>query len=338
LAPADLTVTNLSGNAGTMNSLPWCIGFINTKNDPNNSISFDPNLTGVIQLTAAMPAIAHNTNIFGTGSVDIARVQNAPNFRIFTIPGPVTCNFSNLDISGGFADTDAGGAGGGIFNAGNLTLTLCKIHDNRSTHNGGGIYNQGNLTLQSSWVIGNLAESRPSSPGQAGTKVNGGGVYSSGGILSVIDSTIDGNFATGSGGGIYAGNHVTVTITEESKITYNRAGVSGGGLFATGDGSSLTMTGGEIGYNEAGADGGGVASLHTITLNFSDVDLRTNRATNGKGGGYYIAANATATFTNCYFDANSAGSYGDGGAYSPLATVTMTNCTGQPLSDFVCDT
>jgi len=55
------------------------------------------------------------------------------------------------------AGTDGAGAGGGIFNAGNLTIKNGTIGGNRAGTSGGGVFNQGSLKLQGVTVVDNEA-------------------------------------------------------------------------------------------------------------------------------------------------------------------------------------
>ena len=85
------------------------------------------------------------------------------------------------------------------------------------------MYNVNTLNIQNGSIIGG--------PGAGNTATNwGGGIYNvSGGITTVISSTISANSAEEVGGGIYnKGTSVSVT---GSRILNNRATVNGGGLY-----------------------------------------------------------------------------------------------------------
>jgi hypothetical protein len=61
-------------------------------------------------------------------------------------------------------------------------------------------------------------------------------------VLNVINSTISGNTANGSGGGIYASNNASTSVTiQNSTIAYNHASI-GGGIRTTNGTYSLTNT------------------------------------------------------------------------------------------------
>jgi hypothetical protein len=84
--------------------------------------------------------------------------------------------------------------GGGIWNAGQMTITDSAIVDNRTTHSeGGGIHNDqsGTLTLRNSTVAGN-------SPQMDGNASVGGGISNDGEMI-IVNSTISENEATSEG-------------------------------------------------------------------------------------------------------------------------------------------
>ena len=101
---------------------------------------------------------------------------------------------SNVTISG-----SAGSYGGGIFNAGDLSIDESTINHNSAV--GGGITNTGTLTLTNSTISDNSG--------------NGGAGIGNWGDLTIINSTISGNVASGGsspgGGGIdnYGATYIT---------------------------------------------------------------------------------------------------------------------------------
>jgi hypothetical protein len=78
--------------------------------------------------------------------------------------------------------TIRGGSGGGVSNAGTLTITNCTISGNRGRL-GGGVYNAGTLSIFDTTISGNSA-------------IFGGGI-ANGGTLELVNSTIEGNVAAG---------------------------------------------------------------------------------------------------------------------------------------------
>jgi hypothetical protein len=77
--------------------------------------------------------IAKNVTIAGLGASSLA-ISGANVFEVLKVNSGFTATVSGLTITGGFA-----GQGGGIANAGNLTLNACSISGNSATSIGGGI-------------------------------------------------------------------------------------------------------------------------------------------------------------------------------------------------------
>ena len=112
------------------------------------------------------------------------------------------------------------GRGGAILNeTGIMTILNSTITSNHSIRDGGGILNRANLTIENSTIDNNDGTN-------AGGLANG-----SGGVSTIINSTISGNRATGNlgdGGGL--SNYNTVTLIN-STIANNVAGRFGGGIW-----------------------------------------------------------------------------------------------------------
>ena len=135
---------------------------------------------------------------------------------------------------------------------GNLTvrdLTLRGGVAPASAPLGGGVFNFfGTLTLINSTLSGNAAFD------------SGGGVFNTANaLLTLINSTISGNSAP-VGGGVANQGNATVT---NSTLSGNSVGGSGGGVI---NGGNLTVTNSTLSGNSAIA-GGGVANTGAITLN-----------------------------------------------------------------------
>jgi CSLREA domain-containing protein len=126
----------------------------------------------------------------------------------------------------GVLNGQAGGLGGGIHNAGTLTLNSVVL-DNNLAHasgsgeaRGGGIYNTSILTINNSIFVDNRATA-----GATGT-ARGGGIHNDGGTVTLNSSTVTGNRAfsgalgTSQGGGIYtSGGSTTLNSTTPSGNT-----------------------------------------------------------------------------------------------------------------------
>ena len=137
-----------------------------------------------------------------------------------------------------------------------------NIHENKASGNGGGLATVGphNRTIPARVNI------------QKNEGQNGGGVWMGGsGILTMTNMTnpIQGNRATGNGGGVYIS---TGTFAQSgSSITENDAAGDGGGVYVV-HGSRFNGTGGSIIDNIA-HDGGGLYVPHP---NLSNVTIASN--------------------------------------------------------------
>ena len=154
---------------------------------------------------------------------------------------------------------------------------------------GGGIYNSsgGTLTVTNSTLSGNYSAT--------GDYVGGGGIYNSpGGTLTVTNSTLSGNSARW-GGGICNGGTLTVT---DSTLLGNSAS-DGGGICNIGGSyyvtATLTVTNSTLSGNSAD-DGGGISN-HDGTLIVTNSTLSGNSADRG-GGIYSYGYFSTATLNN----------------------------------------
>jgi CSLREA domain-containing protein len=199
-----------------------------------------------------------------------------PNSRVLAAGSGITVNISGVTIHNGGTD---GSGGGGIFNAGTLTLSTSTVSGNNATNNGGSIDDD------------------------AG---DGGGIYnSSTGTVTLTHSTVSGNNAGDDGGGMRNVAGGTVTLTH-STVSGNTAGDGGGGIRNAG---TLTLINSTVSGNTAGGDGGGIYNFSgtaqafnsTITANWAGAELNGT----GLGGGVHNAAGATFTFQNTILADNS---------------------------------
>jgi hypothetical protein len=188
--------------------------------------------------------------------------------------GGGTLTVTNNVISG-----NGSGRGGGIYAAGGIvTVSNSTINGNLGgCAEGGGIFTNARLTVINSNITGNESTD---TFGDCIRGARGGGVYSSGGALTVItNSTISGNLVdppggSGSGGGVEnSGGTLTVTnstISGNSVPPNNQGQIGGGGLANYGN---LTATNSTISGNSAPTGGGilngngGAAQIGDTVLN-----------------------------------------------------------------------
>ena len=175
-------------------------------------------------VTEAEIVIDDDVTLDGEGNLT---VDGAEDHRVFSVDEGVTAELRGLTATRGNSGTE----GGGIYNAGTLTLTNSTVSGNTAggveRGNGGGILNffgSGTLTLKNSTVSGNTAS------------FSGGGI-TNGRDLVLIDSTVSGNAAP-SGAGISSFGPLTLM---NSTVSGNSAGGFGGGAIFN-DGGTLTLT------------------------------------------------------------------------------------------------
>jgi hypothetical protein len=268
---------------------------INTTNPfgTDDTVVFDSSLTGQspIVLTQGELLLTANMTIMGGTSSQIAVSGNGTS-RVFEIAGGVTVNITGLTLENGSA-----ALGGGIANAGTLTLTDSTVSDNTAQVDNGGIYNLpgGTMTVVDSVITGNSAA------------VGNGGVGNYGVSLALVESTVSGNSALGGGGiGNYAG---TMTLTDSTVI-----GNTGGGILNMAASSVTDST--IIGNSAINGGGSGIDNYAgTMTLTDSTVSGNT-------GGGILNAA--ALTVTDCAIIGNSANG---GGGIANTGTLLLTGST-----------
>ncbi len=247
-------------------------------------IDFDPavfNTDTTIALSAGnlLPNIANNgTLTINAPTANRVTVSGSNAVRVFTINTGVTFEVNNLTVANGLV---GGAAGGGILNNGTLTMTNCTLDNNQSGQNGGAIANFGTIMMMNCTLSNNRA-------GSGAGIVN----FASGGnSITLNNTTISGNVAVGSGGGI-ATTGITTTLNN-STVSGNSAN-SGGGI-NSGTGSTLILNSTTISGNSATTIGGGLYSINsgTATLNNSIIANSTS------GGDCRTAAggNVSATYS-----------------------------------------
>jgi hypothetical protein len=180
------------------------------------TITFSNGLTGTIFLTSGELKIGTSIAIQGPGPTNLAVNGLGGYFtnnRVFTITGGKMVTIGGLGIFGGYWTDPNWATGGGILNNSGCTLTLsnCWIATNtaftrssgseRGAALGGGIYNAGALTLLGCTLNQNSALGGDDYIGpQTGNSADarGGGLYNEGsGTTTMANCTITGNLARG---------------------------------------------------------------------------------------------------------------------------------------------
>jgi CSLREA domain-containing protein len=257
--------------------------------------------------------------------------STATGFRIFHVLGTGNLTLQNVTVRDGYA---GGGGynnnwGGGIYNAGRLTLNGSTLSGNYASEHGGGIYNAGTayLTSVSSTISGNTAAGR------------GGGIYNDYGIVTLDNSSTILNKSNGHGGGIF--NDGTVTLTN-SKVADNRAEGGdhryGGGIYNNGPTATLNINNSELSNNRVrcsgswwstcSSRGGGIYNAGAVTLRNSTLSNNESACgdyCDGRGGGIYSTGTVVAISST--ISGNSAHHYGGGFYNTENGTATINNST-----------
>jgi hypothetical protein len=177
-------------------------------------------------------------------------------------------------------NTASASHGGAINNAGTLTVLDSLITDTYTRYGvGGGISNIGTLTVTNTTISDTRANA---------TVGNGGGIYSET-ALTLRRSTINNSSAYGKGGGVYTGGS-QLNVIEDSKITGNEAD-EGAGIYANASLSILrthiTSNGGALN----GGSGGGIYSRYVTVI--ANSNISHNSA--DRGAGIFVGPGGTAT-------------------------------------------
>ncbi len=285
-----------------------------------NSGDFDINSSlSIVGAGAAATIIDARPSAGGTAST-----------RVFDISASAVVTLAGLTVSGGLVDGFVNG--GGITNAGDVTLRSVVVRDNRSTFPngagalGGGVYSSGSLQIFDSEFRDNLAG-------------NGGGVYAVG-ALEVRDSLFTRNNALrsggGSGGGLAADFAVTIvnSVFTQNMATRYGGGAAIGGPSGSQDGAIRTIQNSTFDGNTALDGGGGLLIGNPIaTVSSSTFSNNvTGSHTGPLGGGGILVTDGTLLATNITVSGNSTGSsapFGGGlRVFRGVATVDHATITG----------
>ncbi|MFD5424152.1 hypothetical protein [Streptomyces sp. NPDC127084] len=223
---------------------------------------------GAVRVTGPGTATLENCAVLG----------NSADYR--TTPGhPMG---GGLDVDGGYlrlsrttVSKNYANVGGGIGGR-NAVIRLdhADVSGNEAATSAGvGAYDS-NLTVTSSRVAGN--RTRGGDYGAEYVPGTGGGIGlialpGSAARASIRDTEISGNYATGSGGGLYTSRAHTEVV--HSRITENATGDSGGGIYA--GAGTLVLTDSVVTRNRASQGAGGLQISETPTT-ITDTLIRGN--------------------------------------------------------------
>ncbi len=306
--PSTFLVTDTNDTATDTGSLRQAVNRANADALANDTvtISFSAALAGQsIALTS--PLELFNTTpgvtiiIDGTAAAGVTITSAGAPFSLFRVDARVTAEFNHLTISSGSSPS----VGGGIVNAGTLTVENSTLSGNSAVTNGGAISNTGTLTLLNTTCSNNTAN-------------NGGAILNSG-TLTIQNSTFSNNTANAQGGAIE--NHGGTLTIEGSTLSGNTANGGGG---VDNNRGTLTIQDSLFSGNTASGGGGGGIENNLGTLNIQSSTLDSNSASVGDGGGIFNIGGMT--LLDCTVSNNSAAGNG-GGIENFVSTATIVNAT-----------
>ncbi|MFA7183930.1 MAG: hypothetical protein WC082_03505, partial [Victivallales bacterium] len=207
-----------------------------------------------------------------------------------------------------FSGNQATEEGGGIYNAGTLTIyedgSLWSgtgdpsVSNNIAGTSGGGIYSTGTLDIE-----GDGVNDQVSIYGNSADSGSGGGIYSEGTITQLENIYIQSNTATEYGGGAFITSVDEALTLKTVKFHLNTADGSGGGLAYLDSSADLTIIQSDFMYNNAEVNGGAIYMENTGNLTYlgtnyvsddyqycyENVWVYGNTAATGDGGAIYLS-------------------------------------------------
>ncbi|HVE58897.1 MAG TPA: CSLREA domain-containing protein, partial [Pyrinomonadaceae bacterium] len=256
--------------------------------------------------------------------IEFSALFNTP--QTITLSGTdlIIDNNGTLTINGTGADkiTVSGNNASRVFtnNTGAVTaLNRLRVTGGTGTSSvmsgrGGGIYNNGGtLTLNFLNITGNTA-------------ANGGGVNNAGtATISINNTAIFANMATGAGGGLqnFAGNTTNIFNSSIYGNTCNSTGTGGGGMQANGTINIVNST--FSGNNSVGGSGGAIYYNGTV-LNITNSTFSENISTNN--GAIHKSGATPLNIRNTIVDGN------NGAAASPDVTGAVNSLGNNAIGNY----
>lgn len=284
----------------------------------NNTSTFDAG-AGIASQVGTLTIL--NSTIRNNTGIGVSNRQGALNINNSVISNNtgngVANSFAAANISGSvISGNTVNQPGGGIANAGDMTIDNSVISGNSATNGGGIAHDSGVLTLINSQITGN-------SLSNSGSFIGGGLLLQSSATLTNV--LVSGNTAACSGcvaGGIGVSRG---TFTMNSSTVSNNSAVSSGGIWimnaATGDVNNSTISGNFL----TGSGGGGAGMNIGGNTNLTNVTITGNglgQSALGDGGGIILgSANLTITSSTIAGNFASQGGgikHGDGTATGTL--------------------
>ncbi len=286
---ANFTVTNISDSGA--GSLRQAIIDANQNTGVADTIFFDQSLSGqTITLSSQLTVTDSAELTVDVGGADITVSGNTA-VRVFFVDSGAKLTLNRLGVANGYAPEGSFGVGssdalgGGIYNAGTLTVSNSTLSHNIDSFSGGGIYNTGTLTVSNSTLSKNIAGE------------SAGGGISNTGTLTVRNSTLSKNNSEGeSGGGIY--NEGTLTVSN-STLSENDNNIFNNNIFNRGSATVSHSTLYEVGSatNMASLEGTLTVSNTIVASNGPAKDCFVLFSGTIIDGGYNLSSDGSCGFS-----------------------------------------
>ncbi|MEW6776889.1 MAG: right-handed parallel beta-helix repeat-containing protein [Bdellovibrionota bacterium] len=241
---------------------------------------------------------------------------------------------ADISIAGStFEDNDGGEGGGAVaievyYVAGTVSISENTMTSNYA-YNGGAVFvyfydSNATVLISGSTLSGNEAYEGGSGGGLYVYDNNENYVIE--GNVSITDSTISGNTASSSGGGIYTSDSLTLinTAVDDNVASFdNCCEYAGGGIYFGSESGSVTILGGSVSGNSAySSDGGGIYfSSFDGTLDITGAVIDGNYSDSSGGGIYFNTEGGEFTLTASTVSNNEAG--GTSGVHIDASEATV---------------
>jgi predicted outer membrane repeat protein len=248
------TFTGNSGSGGASCSCNWGVTLVGNT-FTGNSASSSYYIAGGAYCTGPTVTLSNNTFTGNSSSIDHAA-------------GGAYCVGGTVTLSGNSFTANSANAwpGGGAYCSGTVTATGNTFKQNTTGQSGGGLYADGStVSLSDNLIVKNQ---------QTSSSYTGGGIWVRASALDMINNTVFGNTAAGSGGG--AAFHVDgvseILHVYNNIIWGNSASNNGGDVYLAGTGQQKVFL-----YNDVND----MYGVWDIAQNLLNVDPKFFDAVNG---------------------------------------------------------
>jgi len=236
-----------------------------------DAIRFDPATYGSSVLLNSALSVNNDVSIVGPrGEADRISIDGQDSSQIFLVASERYLGVSNLTLMGGRSSIHGGAIQGGLNS--NISIFNSTLENNTAFNFGGAIFNQGSIFVSTSTlnnnsagvdggaIYNNYADSLEATnstisnnrAGTESTNQEGGGIWSRGGSVRVINSTLSGNSASTTGGAIFmAALNPGELFLQNTTISNNTAG---NGSTSVAGQSQLTLSNAIIANSVYGTD------------------------------------------------------------------------------------